>query len=968
MRKIPSLCICLFLFSFLLKGQGTVIPEWLTIENGLSQGFAACLIQDEEGFLWVGTKNGLNRYDGEQIEIFTNDPNTSYSLVNDSVLALYDDHGFMMVGTEKGLDLYHKATKRFYRIPLLNDDSNPSISEIIKDSLGQYWVTAFNNSLYKLTLGEQFYKKLSEPKKAVSFIKTQKLPFTVYPPFTCTYNDKVLFVKIDQKEGYKRILSTLDIQTGAVNTLDAEILSKHSNRIKYIIIDDSIVISFWGLNLLYVINSEGIRKMTTDFNINLISSLNNGSHLLFDTDTNYLIFDKNVLSQNHLTKKEATGNIKGIKTFHNDAIVDHSGINWIATAGYGIMKISPRQFAIETHFEGKSIYAVPFISGQGNMYIGNPTTNENLFLVKSKDEVENLKKLIAQNHNTHFIKDKYGTTWGMLIKNGIYTLARIDEGIPVDQQVLGTAPNLEAPVLKYDEQTHSILIIIDTRLFVYSIEKKILNEYNFTDQFNVPPLRYDVVRTYNNHYWIGTSKGLLEGFPNTKGSLDFKVWNTSNGLQHDHVASLLPDSKNKNILWFGTKGGGLHKFNCKESSFDYINSKNGLPNDVIYGVLEDEEDKIWMSSNKGIISYDKQTKAIRNFTKADGLQSDEFNTYAYTKFQDGRMVFGGINGLNIFHPKDFGENINLPKTWITNFKINNKKVNIHSTSNMLTKAIEHTSEIIVPYAQNNIELEFAAIEFTAPTKNLFSYYLEEAESPWTHITTENKANYLNLAPGAYTFKIKAANGDGVWSKEIRSLKIRILPPWYRTFWAYLVYVLMGIALIWWFIKFREDRIKKRQQIEQADLENKLLKVEISYKQKDLIDFAAAISENQKWDDFLLEKLQQIRNSKGRTKGKYFDQLEEDIKNRSFIEQNRIDFQDRIDHLNHQFYQTLLHQFPKLTKTELRLCTLIRLDLSTHDIALMQNITVESVYKSRKRLRKRLQIAPETDLNVFLKQF
>ncbi|WP_299440140.1 triple tyrosine motif-containing protein [uncultured Aquimarina sp.] len=958
-----------FLFSILcLQGQGTVIPEWLGIEEGLSQGATSSIIQDEEGFLWIGTKNGLNRYDGERIEIFTKNPDDPYSLTNDNVLALHDDRGFIMVGTQGGLDLYHKATKRFYRIPLSKDTNEPSISEIIKDSLGQYWVTAFNNSLYKLTLDEQFYKKLSEPEKAASFIKIKKLPFTVYPPFTCIYKDKVLFVKIDTERGYKRILSTLDTRTEQINTVDAEILSRHPNRIKYIPVDDSIVVSFWGLNFFYVIDSEGVRKITTDFSINLISSLNHGSHLLFDNSTNYFIFNKNVLIRNHLTRKEASGGIKGIRTFHDDAMVDRSGINWIATAGYGVMKISQRQLAIETHFEGKSIYAKPFISDQGNLYIGNPTTNENLFITQSKREVNNLKAIIAQYHNTLFTKDKEGIIWGILIKNDAFSLAKISEGEVVEEQVLYTAPNRDATLLRYDNQTHSLLIVINSELFVYNIKDGQLNQYSFLDLFEFLPNRFDVTRTPNGHYWIGTGLGLVQGSPNDNGSLDFKVWNTGNGLRHDQVASLLPDSENRDILWIGTKGGGLHHFNTKNNSFDYINSSNGLPNDVIYGVLEDNLGKLWMSSNKGIISYDKKTKIIQNFTKADGLQSDEFNTFAYTKFEDGRMVFGGINGLNIFHPKDFDKNVNLPKTWITNLKTNNKKISVDDTSSILFNTIEHTNELTLPYSQNNIELEFAAIEFTAPVKNVFSYYLEGAESPWIHITKENNANYLNLDPGSYTFRIKAANGDGAWSEEIRNLKIRILPPWYRTFVAYLVYVLAGIVLIWWIIKFREDRIKKRQQIEQADLENKLLKVEISYKQKDLVDFAAAISENQKWDDFLLEKIQQIRNSKGRAKGKYFDQLEEDIKNRSFIEQNRIDFQSRIDHLNHQFYQTLLHQFPKLTKTELRLCTLIRLDLSTRDIALMQNITTESVYKSRKRLRKRLQIAPETDLNVFLKQF
>ena len=182
-----------------------------------------------------------------------------------------------------------------------------------------------------------------------------------------------------------------------------------------------------------------------------------------------------------------------------------------------------------------------------------------------------------------------------------------------------------------------------------------------------------------------------------------------------------------------------------------------------------------------------------------------------------------------------------------------------------------------------------------------------------------------------------------------------------------MYVLVTLSLLWILIKSREEKIKKAQQIENSKLENKLLKTEIDYKQKDLVDFAGAISENQRWGNYLLEHIEKIRIAKGRAKGKYFDELEDNIKNRLFIDNNKIDVQDKIDQLNHQFYQTILKQYPKLTKTDIRLCTLIRLDLSTNDIAIMQNITTDSVYKSRKRLRKKLNLPTEVDLDVFLKQ-
>lgn len=954
----------------MLQAQTSVNPEWLGIEDGLSQGSAACITYGADGFLWVGTKNGLSRYDGEHIEVYTHDPDDPYSLSDDSVLSLHEDDGFVMVGTQRGVNLYHSASKRFYPILLEPEGATqPGISELVRDTKGNYWVPTFEgNALYKITLPRGFRAQLETLSESMEGILVTKLPVQVLPVFTCMYGEKLLTTIPKEKEGITiRVLATVDTDTGNVSELNADILNMHALRSKYIVFKDMIVVSYWGANIFYVLTSEGIKSIETDFTVKIISLLKDSGKLLVDTNDGYYIFEENILHKEKVSKEEALAVVKNTRTFHNDATVDRSGINWIATAGYGVMKISPRQLNIETHFAGKSVYAKPFISKKGTVYFDNPTTHEPLFIPADQTEIDQISTVREGYSNVMFVQDRNDTIWGLFWKAGVLSMARIAGGTLKDQQAVAMTHNLDSPLLTYDEKTHELLIVEEADLYVYDIDQKELKKHSFLKDIGEIPNRFDVKKTTNGHYWIGTSYGLVQGIPTEDGEINFKAWNSSNGFRNDQVATLWQDTEDEHVLWVGTKGGGVHRMDIVRETIEYLNTQNGLPNDVIYGILEDDLGKLWMSSNHGIISYEKTTQEIRNFTKADGLQNDEFNTFAYAQFSDGRMAFGGIDGLNIFDPKDFDKNNNLPRVIITDLEVDNEYIDQNHPSGLVSRAVDHTKQLTLPYAKNNVTLTFSALEFTAPSKNRFTYFLEGAEEAWSHTTSDNKANYLNMSPGKYTFKIKAANGDGVWSEEVTALEIRILPPWYRTNVAYISYLLIAGFLLWRWMAYREEKIKKKELIERSRLENELLRVEISHKQKDLADFAAAISENKKWGTYLLDSIDKIRNTRGRTKGKYFDQLEEDIKNKTFIESNKVDFQDRIDLLNNQFYETVLKQYPKLSKTDLRLCTLIRLDFTTNDIALMQNITTDSVYKSRKRLRKKLQISPGVDLDVFLKQ-
>lgn len=237
-----------------------------------------------------------------------------------------------------------------------------------------------------------------------------------------------------------------------------------------------------------------------------------------------------------------------------------------------------------------------------------------------------------------------------------------------------------------------------------------------------------------------------------------------------------------------------------------------MPNDVIYGILPDTLGNLWMSSNKGIIRYTPTTGAIRNFTEADGLQSNEFNTWAYAPGPGGTLMFGGINGLNVFSPEHFSDNNHLPTVFVTELFVNNKSIGVGDSTGILPKSIEFLQEIRLNYEQRNITLSFSALEFTTSVKKRFRWILEGAETQWHPETTERSATYLNLQPGTYTFKVMAANGDGLWTPHPTSLKIIIRPPWYRTIWAYLIYATLFGGLIYGYLRFRLSQMRLQQQL------------------------------------------------------------------------------------------------------------------------------------------------------------
>ncbi len=293
--------------------------------------------------------------------------------------------------------------------------------------------------------------------------------------------------------------------------------------------------------------------------------------------------------------------------------------------------------------------------------------------------------------------------------------------------------------------------------------------------------------------WIGTKGGLNQFH---RESETFSRWNREpgnpNSLSNDIISSIWEDEKG--VLWIGTSGGGLNKFDWKQGTFKHYLEKDGLPNSVIYSILGDEKGNLWMSTNKGISKFNPKKETFKNYDVRDGLQSNEFNGGAYYKSEDGEMFFGGINGFNAFYPSRITDNPHVPPIVITNFQVFNETVEIGEES-PLKQAITETEKIVLSYKDYFFSFDFAALDFTNPEKNKYAYKMERFNKGWIYCDSKNRfATYTNLDPGEYQFRVIGSNNDGIWNQKGASIKIIIVPPFWKTWWFNL-FALVSFAVL-----------------------------------------------------------------------------------------------------------------------------------------------------------------------------
>jgi signal transduction histidine kinase/ligand-binding sensor domain-containing protein/DNA-binding response OmpR family regulator len=879
------LAVCALISPFVqLRGQTYDRKfEHLTVREGLSYNNISDIVQDCKGFIWIATYNGLNRYDGYDVKVYVPEPDNPHSLSSANVQALcLDSKGELWVGTAAGLDKYDRKKNNFIHYRHLPNDpyslSHNYVNCIYEDKDSVLWIGT-NGGLNKFDRSTgRFTRYISNPSDPGSLS-----------------NNGVLAIFKD-KEGVLWVGTTVGLNRfDRLNQWFIRYLNRPGdptslsyNRIRTIYEDSKG--QFWvgtmdGLNLLDRKNWRFTHFKydpgnPTGINSNIIFNIHEdqAGMLWCSTAGGINIRDPGTGEFTHLVRHPA--NPRGLN--HNAVRCiyrDRQGLFWIGTWGGGINILDPRkpgflhyQYSPDSvHSLSSNIIFSVYEDRSMTLWVGNWENGLDRFDRKG-NKINNYRHIPGNpnslSHNTvrAITSCKSGGLWIGTWNGGLNKFDPVTERFTVYWHKPGKSSGISNnEVRSLLEDPSGILWIgtragglnrFDPRTGTFTVFKHDPSDPQSLAENFVTAL----YRDRSGMLWIGTSENGLDRMIEKDERTVFEHHkhdpDEPGSLSSNSIKSIYQDREG--TLWIGTTYGGLNRWDAKNKRWNAYTAKDGLPDNVIYGILEDNSGNLWLSTNKGISRFNPRQNSFRNFSVADGLQADEFNTGAYYRNPDsGEMFFGGVNGLNAFFPDQIKKNMYIPPVVITAFRVFNRPVE-------LAAAVSETGAIRVPQEGNFISFEFAALNFRNPLKNRYQYMLEGFDKDWVLAGTRRYASYTNLGGGTYTFRVRGSNDDGVWNTAGASVKLIIVPPFWKTLWFKIsAFALLLVCIIVFFLlrirRVEKQRIMLERLVDErtAALKKQARELEIARelekKQRQLAEIA-----NRTKSDFLARMSHEIR--------------------------------------------------------------------------------------------------------------
>ncbi|HEX2845980.1 MAG TPA: ATP-binding protein [Chitinophagaceae bacterium] len=841
-HRPPKLLLVILLAWLSLPVWGQFKYERLTTSNGLSQGYVRGMLQDKDGFMWFSTKAGLNRYDGYSFKVFTHDAYDPHTISSNVINNLFEDSkGRLWIGTEdNGLNVYDKAKGIFHRI--LHEPKNPNslsgnriTGEIVELPDGRFLVYASQKSFNVITLPENYFETNTVP--AITHIPVAYADSYI-PLFkdakgrVWMSNRAKLYQFVPEKLIFEWQKDNISLSNCYKANADGSIWVNGGqfNRLEF---DDDF--RQYPLFTRSVTNGQESNFLKEDEKGRIWISIPNLHQLL--------VYDTKKWEKGKLLDPEASLLFKDTASGPKIMLKDNAGALWMGTNGYGIRKYT---FESEKFNHLEKGFSVRKITGYNHNEIFLRGWNVGKRITTGGEPLPYIPDHLKHAIHDFFIS-KAGDFWALKLEkldgtNFIISalekynpVTRAHKIVPVSLKV---AYDMLEPIV---EDKDGIIWVcgLNGQVIALNPATGSVHDFNiYSDAAKSMLTNAFITAFYQDGkgvFWVGTEKGFAKlQYDYTTKTNPKLTWyrnksTDKNSLNFNYVSSFLDDPVDNNLLWISTKGGGLNVMDKTTGKFTHITTQEGLCDNVVYGILADEEGNIWGSTNNGIFCLLSKRKdehggwLFRHFTKASGLQDDEFNTGAYTKLSNGDLAFGGVNGVNIFTPATVLQSGFAPNVFITNILIGNEVVQPSDKTGILKQTIEETSSITLNHSQDIITLEFSSLDFTAPNQNKYRYQLVGIDDDWVKSGTRRTATYLHLPAGNYVFKVQGSNSQGMWSDKIRELKIKVLPPWWRTWWAYLAYVLLiGFAVRAYFL-FRINKTKLQSQLQYEQQEAKRVK-------------------------------------------------------------------------------------------------------------------------------------------------
>lgn len=805
-------CVC----SLLLYGDNTYLSfSNLTIRDGLSQSTVFDIAQDKTGYIWFGTADGLNRFDGYNFTVFRNGNDSVSSIQSNFIRSLkVDSLDNLWIGSKLGLSHFNPVLEKFENYPLTILNS-PLCIYAIED-------IADGNLALGCDGGVAFFNKKTKQYDYQHVFGREKVNDLYYS------GNNTLIVATTQG------LFSFNIKTKSIKAIVSSLSNSWTQSITpkgngdywvategkglYLINSDNEIKKVFNHNPSdkNSISSDFVRKVCYDFEGKLWIGTFNGLNIINERTGIIEKYYHNELDAQSISQNS----IRSI-------FMDSQGGMWMGTYFGGINY----HHALKDRF--KHIRSIPSVNSlndrviscivedpSGDIWIGTNDNGVNIMNIDKDNsyryfkysesnpltiQSNNIKCILPVNTNEALVASHGGglallnkqtgkarnwlTTNSAIVSNNVYSVVKAN-GL-------------------YWIGTLSGLCFFDGTGFLQYEDDKNLETF-----FKDKAITY-LMKDTKDRVWIGTSRGLFSYSLKTNELKSYYHTNNPKSISSDNITCIIEDKKQR--IWIGTENG-LNRFNEKHAQFTIFTENNRLSNNFIHGIIEDDYNRLWVSTNNGLTCLEQDSKVIRNYYDTDGLQSNQFTTYSFCKTSKGIFLFGGINGITLFTPDKLMDNPFSPKPEIIDLKLFNKRVYPGDGTKILSESISKTKEIRFSSSQNVFSLSFVSLNYLASKGNKFAYKLEGFDKDW-YITNKREVSYSNLSPGKYIFKVKSANNDGKWNNEPKELIILIQPVWYKTWWALIIWAVLLAALIYIVIRILSARGKMRNEIEYQKLEH-----------------------------------------------------------------------------------------------------------------------------------------------------
>ncbi len=820
------------IFPFLLLAQPADLRfTSVSVRNGLSSNIINDIQKDRYGYMWFATEDGLNRFDGKDFTVYRHKKGDSTSLGSNEITCLFEDNkGILWIGTSGGsLARYIREKDCFYTYkPHVGKHGlNSSIKSITGDHFGNIWIATYGglnilnpktNSLYKFPIEEGNTNSLPSRTALFVFEDSKKRMWVG--------TDKGLLLYNRQRKSFRRFLHS-----------ESKPNSLISDRIRTIAEDKKG--NIWigtdkGICKLVSIEQSLFKNYSTiiPLNTDVYTIKADGDDFWVGTEDGLIIL--NTITEKSVHIKSNQRQKYGLsRNSIRSIFIDKTGIYWIGTFQGGVNKFDKNL----TLFNAKqSIPFDPFSlreslvtsfaeKDENTLFVG--TDKGGVYIFNRQTELfhpVDLKSKLNKHGNLSVLclkKSKSDQLWIGTYRDGLFVrdLKNGDTKQFLKGKVNdGSTINSNDVFCMTEDRKGNIWIGTNgDGINIYNFKTEKFDVLNKSSKPNPLPLNgyiRAIVEDHSGDIWIGSHGTGLAKFNPIKNT--FEVFNRGNSNIPDNtITTLYIDSKNR--LWVGTMGSGVSLLKPSDNSFINFSEKDGLLNSDICAISEDKNGYIWISSNKGLSSVHPVTRKIKNYTIYNGVINNNFVKNASLRTKDGTLFFGNLEGFNFFNTSNLKVNKNIPPVLLTELKVDNKSITPQNSS-IIKRHISVAGEVILNYSQN-FSFSYTGLNYTAPQQNQYVYKLDGYDKDWNFVGTSKVASYTNIAPGEYIFRVKASNNDGLWNNKGTAIKVIVKPPFWLTIYAYIVYIVAVLSLLyylrWRGIKKIEARFKKEQEILKA---------------------------------------------------------------------------------------------------------------------------------------------------------